>query len=130
MQIDFGPRRVEIGGWIQQVHLFVATLGYSRRCFVAAFESESQRAWLDGMDRAFRHFGGVPRTTVLMDNPMALVTAARRDDHEPTFNDRLLAFAACWRFAPRACFPYRARTKGKVERSVGYAKGNAQGNRI
>jgi transposase len=32
LQIDFGTRRVEIGGEQQCVSLFVATLGYSRRC--------------------------------------------------------------------------------------------------
>ena len=41
------------------------------------------------------------------------------------FNDRFLAFAAYWGFRPRACAPYRARTKGKDERGVGYAKRNA-----
>ena len=41
------------------------------------------------------------------------------------FNDRFLAFAACRGFRPRACAPYRARTRGKDERGVGYVKGNA-----
>ncbi len=31
------------------------------------------------------------------------------------FNDKLIAFAKHWGFAPRACAPYRARTKGKTE---------------
>jgi transposase len=30
-----------------------------------------------------------------------------------------------WGFSPRACAPYRARTKGKTERGVGYVKTNA-----
>ena len=38
---------------------------------------------------------------------------------------RLQAFARYWGFEPRACQPYRARTKGKDERSVGYIKRNA-----
>jgi hypothetical protein len=41
------------------------------------------------------------------------------------FNERLLAFARYWGFTPRACAPYRARTKGKDQRSVGYVKRNA-----
>ena len=64
-----------------------------------------------------------------MDNPEALVTRPRGPEHGPTFNERLLAFAAYWRFQPRACHPYRARTKGKVERSVGYVKHNALAGR-
>ena len=77
VQVDFGTRRVLIGGVLQQVHVLVATLGYSRRQFVAAYGHEMQAAWLDGMERAFQHFGGVPRT-VLMDNPKALVSEPRR----------------------------------------------------
>jgi len=39
--------------------------------------------------------------------------------------NRLHAFARYWGFRPRACAPYRARTKGKDERGVGYVKHNA-----
>ena len=48
-----------------------------------------------------------------------------RASREVEFNDRLHAFAKHWRFRPRACAPYRARTKGKDERGVGYVKKNA-----
>jgi hypothetical protein len=41
---------------------------------------------------------------------------------EVEFNPRLHAFARHWDFRPRACAPYRARTKGKDERGVGYVK--------
>jgi len=41
------------------------------------------------------------------------------------FNDKLIAFAKHWGFRPRACAPYRARTKGKTENGVGYVKRNA-----
>ena len=44
---------------------------------------------------------------------------------EVRFNDRVHAFAGYWHFHPRACAPYRARTKGKDERGVGYVKRNA-----
>jgi transposase len=37
LQIDFGERLIEIGGAKVKVFLFVATLGYSRRCHVRAF---------------------------------------------------------------------------------------------
>jgi hypothetical protein len=44
---------------------------------------------------------------------------------EVEFNDRLHAFAQYWGVRPVACAPYRARTKGKDERGVGYVKHNA-----
>jgi transposase len=124
LQIDFGETRVALGAERVRVHLFVATLGYSRRPFVQAFRHERQSAWLDGIEAAFRHFGGVPEE-VLLDNARALVTLHDAQTREVTFNARLKAFAEYWRFRPRACAPYRARTKGKDERGVGYVKRNA-----
>jgi transposase len=124
LQIDFGATTVPIGGAPVRVHLFVATLGYSRRPYVAAFRHERQSAWLDGIEGAFRRFGGVPQE-VLFDNARALVEHHDAATREVRFNERLHAFADYWGFRPRACAPYRARTKGKDERGVGYVKKNA-----
>jgi transposase len=124
LQIDFGETRVGIAGEAVRVYLFVATLGYSRRVLVRAFRHERQSSWLDGLEAAFRHFGGVPRE-VLLDNARALVEHHDAATREVRFNERLHAFARYWGFRPRACAPYRARTKGKDERGVGYVKHNA-----
>jgi len=124
LQIDFGETRVAIGGETVRVYLFVATLGYSRRIFVQAFRHERQSAWFDGLEAAFVHFGGVPQEA-LIDNARALVDEHDAVTREVRFNARLAAFARYWGFRPRACAPYRARTKGKDERGVGYVKGNA-----
>jgi transposase len=124
LQIDFGQKRVPIGGVMVLVYLFVATLGYSRLLFVQAFRHERQSAWFAGLEAAFRHFGGVPRD-VLLDNARALVEYHDAATREVRFNARFLAFARYWGFNPRACAPYRARTKGKDERGVGYVKRNA-----
>ncbi len=128
MQIDCGSRRLEIGGENRGVSVCVATLGYSRRCYVQAFGHERQSAWLEGMEGAFRHFGGVPQE-VLLDNARALVTYHDPQTREVQFNERLRACADYWGFRPCACAPYRARTKGKDERMVGYVKGNALAGR-
>jgi transposase len=124
LQIDFGATTVAIGGDPVRVHLFVATLGYSRRVFVRAFRHERQSAWFDGMEGAFGRFGGVPQE-VLFDNARALVEHHDAATREVRFNERLHAFARHWGFRPHACAPYRARTKGKDERGVGYVKRNA-----
>jgi len=124
LQIDFGELRCLIGGTMTRLFLFVATLGYSRRCYVQAFTHERQAAWLDGMEGAFAHFGGVTEE-VLVDNARALVDRHDAATREVSFNARLHAFSRYWGFRPRACAPYRARTKGKDERGVGYVKGNA-----
>ncbi len=124
LQIDFGELGVTIGAERVRVHLFVATLGFSRRCYVQAFRHERQSAWFDGIEGAFAHFGGTPQE-VLLDNARALVEHHDAATREIRFNERLRAFAQYWRFRPRACAPYRARTKGKDERGVGYVKHNA-----
>ena len=125
LQIDFGEVRASIEGEDRgKLHLFVATLGYSRRVYVRAFRHERQSAWLDGIEGAFRHFGGVP-AELLMDNAKALVRHHDVATREVAFNERLHAFARYWGVRPVACAPYRARTKGKDERGVGYVKGNA-----
>ncbi len=76
------------------------------------------------MESAFLAFGGVPEE-VLLDNARALVTEHDAEARTVVFNTKLLAFARHWGFRPRACAPYRARTKGKTERGVGYVKRNA-----
>lgn len=124
LQIDFGETRVPLGSETVRLHLFVATLGYSRRLFVGAFRHERQSAWFDGLEAAFHHFGGVPRE-VLVDNPRALVDYHDAGTREVRFNARFAAFCRHWDIRPRACAPYRARTKGKDERGVGYVKHNA-----
>ena len=72
-QIDFGQRRISVDGFDQgRVYLFVATLGYSRRVYVQLFQNERQSAWLEGIEGAFHHFGGLP-LELLLDNAKALV---------------------------------------------------------
>jgi len=124
LQIDFGSTAVPVGDETLRVHLFVATLGYSRRCYVAVFLHERQSAWLQGLEGAFRHFDGVPHE-LLVDNARALVDEHNVQTREVKFNDRFHAFCRYWSVVPRACAPYRPRTKGKDERGVGYVKRNA-----
>jgi transposase len=124
LQIDFGTVRIPVGDETMKVHLFVATLGYSRRTYVTFFLHERQSAWLQGLEGAFRHFGGMTRE-LLIDNARALVNDHDAQTREVVFNERFHAFCRYWGVVPRACAPYRARTKGKDERGVGYVKRNA-----
>lgn len=125
-QIDFGALRLWIGEAPTTVHLFVCTLGYSRRCFAYGYPHERLSALLDGHERALRHLGGVP-LECLYDNPRTQVLG-RRDGQvlwHPVFED----FARYYGFTPRACQPYRPQTKGKVESGVKYVKRNALAGR-
>ena len=99
----------------------VAVLSYSRRLFVKAFLRERQDEWREGLATAFRHFGGVSRT-VLGDNARALVVGRDAATSTVRFHRAYLAFCRDWDVQPRACAPYRARTKGKTEAGVKYVK--------
>jgi transposase len=124
LQCDFGEMRVPIGGEPTTVHLFVGTLGYSRRPYVEPFEHERVVNWLTGVENSFRHFDGITEE-VLIDNARALVSLHDVASHEVVFSQTFHAFARYWGFLPRACAPFRARTKGKDESGVGYVKRNA-----
>ena len=81
-------------------------------------------SWFAGIEDAFRHFGGRP-IELLLDNARALVEHHDVQTREVVFNERFHAFTRYWDVKPQACAPYRARTKGKDERGVGYVKRNA-----
>lgn len=121
LQADFGQCVLAIAGERVRVHLCVLTLGYSRRMVVRAYAHERQENWLRALEDAFRHWGGVPQE-VLMDNARALVLQHDPASGSLVFHPRLAAFAKHWGFTPKACRPYRARTKGKDERGVRYVK--------
>ena len=103
---------------------FVATLGYSRASYVKFGRSEDLEALRTGLRESFDFFGGVPQH-VLFDNPKTVVID--RDAYGEgmhRWNEGLRQLAEECGFTPRLCRPYRAKTKGKVERFNGYLKGS------
>jgi transposase len=71
-QVDFGEAQVYLAGRLTTVHLFCFQLCYSTRRFVRAYLSKRQEAFFDGLVRAFRAVGGVPKR-ITFDNPKTLV---------------------------------------------------------
>jgi len=128
MQIDFGEKIVTIADVPVKVYLMTAVLGYSRRMSCRAFLAQRQDEWLEGIEAAFRLFGGLP-DQILCDNASPLVKSHNPDTGEVVFHPGFAAFCKDRGITPRACRPRRARTKGKVERGVGYVKHNALAGR-
>ena len=120
------PRRAP--GREMRVYFFVAVLGYSRGIYVRAFLRERHDDWREGLSGAFLHFGGVTQT-VLVDNARALIIGRDSESGVVHVHPAFSAFCADWGVAPRACRPYRARTKGKTESGIGYVKRNAVAGR-
>lgn len=119
-QIDWGQARVVFGHRPVVRHLFVLTLGFSRRSFYLPCLGETLSELLDAHERAFEHFGGHTREH-LYDRPR---TVCRPTDGGVIWNTTFRAFADFWGFEPRLCRPYRAQTKGKVESGIKYFRRN------
>lgn len=118
LQVDF----TTIKRGRQTLKAFVATLGYSRASFVRFTQSEKQDDWLAGIESACDYFGGVPRE-ILFDNAKCIMI--ERDaygDGQHRWNPALLEQAQRLGYQAKACRPYRAKTKGKVERFNRYLK--------
>jgi transposase len=118
MQVDFttitrGPHKLKA---------FVATLGYSRATFVRFSDNEQQDAWLTGIREALQYFGGVPRHLLFDNAKCIMIERDAYGEGKHRWNAQLLALSRDYGFSLRACQPYRAKTKGKVERFNGYLK--------
>ncbi len=118
MQVDWGA--FKLNG--QRLSLFLATLGWSRYTFGLFVANEQFETLRDCHEQAFDDFGGAP-SEVLYDNMRTVVqqrNAYGRGLHR--FHPGLTDLAHHYTFMPRLCRPYRAKTKGKVERSIGYVR--------
>jgi transposase len=119
-QVDFARFRFSWG--IRYALLVV--LGYSRVLWCRFYPRQDMATLVDGLEEAFAYFGGVPQE-LLFDQMRAVITRdLRLEGGALVRNAEFLRFAHHWGFTPRACRPYRAQTKGKVERPVRYLRGN------
>lgn len=120
-QADWGQCWTTIAGKGVKVHLFVLTLGYSRRLYAEAALDEKLPSFLRCHEAAFAHLGGVPHE-IVYDNLKSVVLgrdfAGSRFEWNPIFWD----FSRYYGFQPRPHRPYRPQTKGKVESGVKYVK--------
>jgi transposase len=123
-QCDWGQVTVPLGGQRVKLHIFVMTLGYSRRGFALGFEGERMPDLLAAHEAAFAYFGGRCEQ-LLYDRMRTVVLGMGRDAAgKARLNSTFAAFATHWGFTVRLCQPYRAQTKGKVESGVKYVKRN------
>jgi transposase len=107
---------------LRSLSSFSMTLGYSRRQYLVFTVSQDMETFLRCHISAFGYFRGIP-TEILYDNLKTAVDH-RGADGQVVWNRRFRDFADYYGFVPRACQPYRAQTKGKVENGIRYVKGN------
>ena len=119
-QVDFADFRLPWG----KRHALIVVLGYSRRMWLRFYERQTMPVVMRGLEASFAYFGGVP-SELLFDQMKAVVTGDKRDEGGRLIENReFLRFSRHWSFRIRACRPYRAQTKGKVERPVRYIRDN------
>lgn len=113
---------IDYYGQRRKLSCFVMTLGYSRAMYCEFTVSQDLETFERCHIHAFRYFGGVPEE-ILYDRVKTVVFYQHPDGTihwNPAFGD----FAHYYGFTPRLCPPYRAQTKGKVEASIKYIRGN------
>ena len=119
-QVDFAHFRLPWGRrWA-----LVVVLGYSRLMWVRFFARQTMQSLFDGLEQAFGYFGGVPREMLFDQMRSVIVDDQRLQGGSLVENLEFLRFAHHWQFRLRACRPYRAKTKGKVERPIRYLREN------
>ena len=99
-QVDFATFTLPWG----RRHALVVVLSHSRLLWLRFYRRQTMAVLTEGLERA----------VVLSDG--------RVGGGELVLNAEFLRVAAHWGFHPRACRPYRAQTKGKVERPIRYIR--------
>ncbi|NBT35570.1 MAG: IS21 family transposase [Betaproteobacteria bacterium] len=123
-QVDFGTGGLVIGrdGRRRKTHVLRVVLSHSRRGYSEVVFTQSTDDFIQCLENAFEHFGGVPHTLVI-DNLKAGVLKA--DWFDPELNPKLEDFC---RHYGTTVLPTKPRTpwhKGKVERGIDYVQENA-----
>ena len=119
-QVDFADFRLPWG----KRRALIVVLGYSRRKWLRFYERQTMPVVMRGAGEVVRLLRR--RTAELLFDQMRAVTT----DDKPNKGGRLienpefLRFSGHWGFRIRACRPYRAQTKGKVERPIHYIRNN------
>lgn len=114
---------IEEDGRRKKLYAFLLTLGYSRAKYVEFTTDLSTATFIACHLRAFDYLGGHPKE-ILYDNTKNVILWRAVGIDRNHFNPLFLDFAAYYGITPRLCAPYRAQTKGKVENSVKFVRGN------
>ena len=117
-QVDFAEFRLPWG----KRYALIVVLGYSRYLWHQFYERQTMGVVMRGLEAAFAHFRGVPAEILFDQMKAVIIEDGRVGGGRLVENPEFLRFANHWGFRIRACRPYRAQTKGKVERQVSYIR--------
>lgn len=117
-QVDFGTFHLP---WGRRYALLVV-LGYSRLLWMRFYPRQTMTTLIRGLESAFEFFGGVPQELLFDQMRSVVLSDERLGGCGLIMNAEFVRFSAHWGFRARACRPYRAKTKGKVERPIRYVR--------
>src|SRR4051812_16654048 len=117
-QVDFAEFRLP---WGKRYALLVV-LGYSRLMWLQFHTRQTMAVLMGGLEDAFAFFGGGPAELLFDQMKSVIIEDEREIGGKLLENAEFMRFAAHWHFRIRACRPYRAKTKGKVERPIRYVR--------
>ena len=123
-QVDFGTGApiLMADGKRRRSHVFRIVLSHSRKAYSETVYRQTTEDFIRAIENAFWHFGGVPKTLVI-DNLKAAVK--QPDWYDPELNPKLQEFCRHYGIVVLPTKSYTPRHKGKIERGIGYVKGNA-----
>lgn len=120
IQYDWKEWRLLVGENQVKIYLHEVVLSYSRFKHYSVSLSIKEQDVIRAIEAGLFFFGGTARELVI-DNPKQMVVTHRRDG-VVCYNEGFLRFCGLYGIDPNACRPYRARTKGKVERPFYYVQ--------
>ena len=121
-QVDFGFADVWVNGELTKAALFVMTLPSSDAIFMQAFPRECTEAFLEGHQRAFEFFGGVPTRISYDNSKIAVARIVGRRARKVT--TEFLRLKSHFLFEDHFCLVRRPNEKGHVERLLDFARAN------
>jgi transposase len=117
-QVDWGDEgEIPTATGPLRVSSFHMTLAYSRDPFCCFTAAQDLGTFWDCHRRAFAHFGGVP-AVIVYDRTKTVVRRHVGRGQATPLHPEAVAFAGHYDFAVWLAAPYRAQTKGRVERQV------------
>jgi transposase len=123
MQVDWGNcGRLMIGQTLRRVSVLVATLCFSRLCYIEFALAQRKADFYRALVHALNFFEGSPHKIILDNLKAAVINGWGR---HACFHPEFLALCGYFCMEPIACERRDPESKGIVEAGVRYVKGNA-----
>lgn len=119
MQYDWTEKKIKIGNQEVLIYIHCLILCFSRAKFFTVSLDKTSASIIRAILAGIEYLGGYCRNLVI-DNAKGMILSHNKKLRVVEYNEDFLLFTTKYNIKPLACLPYRARTKGKVERPFYY----------